>query len=117
MAEHKRREGYWQYCELAKEAESPRLKRVLTEAILENPCPRPENDNRGRPPIHSKAKLDFACLLMMADNNACRGIESDLRDVRTPWDSEPIPDHTTLVRHFQTLPVDWLDLILAETAR
>ena len=117
MAEHKRREGYWQYCELAKEAESPHLKRVPIEAILEDPCPRPENDNRGRPPIHSKAKLDFACLLMMADNRTYRGIESDLRDVRTPWNNEPIPDHTTLVRHFQTLPADWLDLILAETAR
>ena len=90
---------------------------MLIEVILENPCPRPENDNRGRPPIHSKAKLDFACLLMMVDNNTYRGIESDLRDMRTPWNNEPIPDHTTLVRHFQTLPADWLDLILAETAR
>ena len=117
MTEHKRREGYWQYYELAKEGESPHLKRVLIEVVLENPCPRPENDNRGRPPIHSKDKLDFACLLMMADNNTYRGIESDLRDMRTPWDSEPVPDHTTLVRHFQTLPADWLDRILAETAR
>ena len=116
MTEHKRREGYWQYYELAKEIESSHLKRVLIEAILENPCPRPENDNRGRPPIHSKDKLDFACLLMMADNNTYRGIESDLRDMRTPWGGEPVPDHTTLVRHFQTLPADWLDLILAETA-
>ena len=54
---------------------------------------------------------------MMADNNTCRGIESDLRNMRTPRNNEPIPDHTTLVRHFQTLPADWLDLILAETAR
>ena len=53
----------------------------------------------------------------MADNRTYRGIESDLRDMRTPWDSEPVPDHTTLVRHLQTLPRDWLDLILAETAR
>ena len=37
--------------------------------------------------------------------------------MRTPWDNEPIPDHTTLVRHFQTIPADWLDLIVAETAR
>ena len=37
---------------------------------------------------------------MMADNNTCRGIESDLRNMRIPRNNEPIPDHTTLVRHF-----------------
>ena len=40
-----------------------------------------------------------------------------MRDMRTPWDNEPVPDHTTLVRHLQTIPKDWLDRILAETAR
>ena len=117
MSEHNRREGYWQYYELAKEVEAPSLKRTLIEIIRENPCPRRENGNRGRPPVHSKEKLDFACLLMMADNNTYRGIESDLRGMRTPWDNEPVPDHTTLVRHLQTIPADWLDLIVAETAR
>ena len=90
---------------------------MLIEVILENPCPRPESGNRGRPPIHSKEKMDFACLLMMADNKTCRGIESDLRDMRTPWDSEPVPDHTTLARHLPTMPEEWMDLALAETAR
>ena len=117
MSTHNRRERYWQYYELAKEVEASHLKRTLIEVIRENPCPRQEDCSRGRPPIHSKQKLDFACLLMMADNRTYRGIESDLRDMRTPWDSEPIPDHTTPVRHLQTLPKDWLDLILAETAR
>ena len=117
MSTHNRRERYWQYYELAKEVEASHLKRTLIEVIRENPCPRQEDCSRGRPPIHSKQKLDFACLLMMADNRTYRGIESDLRDMRTPWDSEPVPDHTTLVRHLQTLPKDWLDLILAETAR
>ena len=117
MSEHNRREGYWQYYELAKEVEAPSLKRELIEIIRENPCPRRENGNRGRPPVHSKEKLDFACLLMMAGNNTYRGVESDLRGMRTPWDNEPVPDHTTLVRHLQTIPADWLDLIVAETAR
>ena len=53
----------------------------------------------------------------MADNNTYRGVESNLRCMRTPWDNEPVPDHTTLVRHLQTIPADWLDLIVAETAR
>ena len=30
---------------------------------------------------------------MMADNRTYRGIESDLRGMRTPWDSEPVPRH------------------------
>ena len=117
MGEHNRREGYWQYYELAKEVETSHLKRTLIEVIRENPYPRQENGNRGRPPVHSKEKLDFACLLMMADNNTYRGVESDLRGMRTPLDNEPVPDHTTLVRHLQTIPADWLDLIVAETAR
>ena len=53
----------------------------------------------------------------MADNNTYRGIESNLRDMRMPWDNEPVPDHSTLVRHFQTIPEDWLNLILVETTR
>ena len=68
MSTHNRRERYWQYYELAKEVEASHLKRVLIEAIRENPCPRQEDCSRGRPPIHSKQKLDFACLLMMAGN-------------------------------------------------
>ena len=106
MSEHNRREGYWQYYELAKEIEAPSLKRELIEIIRENPCPRRENGNRGRPSVHSREKLDFVCLLMMADNNTYRGVESDLRGMRTPWGNEPVPDHTTLVRHLQTIPVD-----------
>ena len=54
---------------------------------------------------------------MIARQETYRGMESDMRDMRTPWDNEPVPDHTTLVRHLQTIPKDWLDRILAETAR
>ncbi|MYI52331.1 MAG: hypothetical protein F4116_05945 [Cenarchaeum sp. SB0673_bin_9] len=34
-----------------------------------------------------------------------------------PWSHEPTPDYGTLVRHMQTIPPDWLNMILAETAR
>ena len=37
--------------------------------------------------------------------------------MQTSWSSEPIPDHTTLVRYMQTIPGDWLDMIVSETAR
>ena len=82
------------------------MKTTLIEAIRNNPCPRSKGSNRGRPPMHSKDKLDFACLLMIARQKTYRGMESDMRDMRTPWDNEPIPDHTTLVRHLQTIPKD-----------
>ena len=104
MTGHNRRKGYWQYYEEAKESEQSHLKETLIDLIREIPCPRENKNGRGRPPVHSKQKLDFACLMMMADNNTYRGIKSDLRDMQTPWSNEPIPDHTWLVRHMQTIP-------------
>ena len=63
-------------------------------------------------------KIDFACLLMMAYNNTCRRIESDLRDMRTPWYGGAGSGLTPrMVRHLQTIPPDCMDLILAETGR
>ena len=104
MSAHNRRPDYWRYYERAQESERVHVKTTLIEAIRDNPCPRSKGSNRGRPPIHSKDKLDFACLLMIARQETHRGMESDMRDMRTPWDNEPIPDHTTLVRHLQTVP-------------
>ena len=117
MSGHNRRPDYWKYYERAQESGQAYVKSTLIEAIRDNPCPRSKGSNRGCPPIHSKDKLDFACLLMIARQEIYRGMESDMRDMRTPWDNEPVPDHTTLVRHPQTIPKDWLDRILAETAR
>ena len=54
---------------------------------------------------------------MMADNGTYRDMESDLTIMRTRWDGEPVPDHTTLARHMQTIPIEWMESILAETAR
>ena len=117
MSGHNRRPDYWKYYELAQESERVHVKSTLIEVIRDNPCPRPKGSNRGCPPVHSKDKLDFACLLMIARQETCRSMESDMRDMRTPWDNEPVPDHTTPVRHLQTIPKDWLDRILAEAAR
>ncbi|MYB46151.1 MAG: hypothetical protein F4X71_00205 [Cenarchaeum sp. SB0662_bin_33] len=50
---------------------------------------------------------------MLTDNETYRQTESDMS---TPWSHEPTPDHSTLVRHMQTIPPDWLNMILAETA-
>ena len=84
MTGHDRRKGYRRYYEKANGSEQAHMKETLIDLIREVPCPRGEKDGRGRPPVHSKQKLDFACLMMTADNNACRGIKSDLRDMQTP---------------------------------
>ncbi|MYG32428.1 MAG: hypothetical protein F4202_00245 [Cenarchaeum sp. SB0677_bin_16] len=51
---------------------------------------------------------------MLADNETYRQTESDMS---TPWSHEPALDYGMLVRHMQTIPPDWLNIILAETAR
>jgi hypothetical protein len=86
---------------MAKEQERSHLISMLLLVITQIPCPRPESSGRGRPPEHSKDKLDFACLWMMSNNATYRDTESDLRNMRLPW-REPIPDHTTIVKHMQT---------------
>lgn len=117
MTEHNRREEYWRFYDHAVVSEAGRLRGTLIRLVWERPCPRPEGSNRGRPHIHSKEKLDFACLWMMTHNRTYRMTESDLGEMRTPWDGEPAPDHTTPVRHTQTIPSEWMDGILADTAR
>ena len=92
------------------------MKETLLQVIHENPYPRPKDSGRGRPPEHSEDKMDFVCLLMMSDNSMFRCIEGDLKDMKILW-KESVPVHTTLVRHIQTMPQDWVDLVLAETAR
>ena len=83
-----------------------------------HPCPRQKNSNRGRPPVHSKDKLDFICILMVAWHKTSRDMESDLSVIKLPWwNGEPVPDHTTIARHLQTIPYDWLAGMLARTAR
>ena len=62
MTEHNRREEYWEFYNHAVVAETAHLRRTLIRRVREKPCPRSEGNNRGRSPIHSKEKLDFACL-------------------------------------------------------
>ncbi len=89
---------------------------MIMNLVRENPCPRQEKSNRGRPPVHSRAKLDFICILTVAWHKTPRDMGSDLPVIKIPWAGEPIPDHTTLARHLQTIPQDWLDMILTKTA-
>ena len=90
------------------------MKRTLIQLVQEMPCPHKERSKRGRPPVHSKEKLGLLYLIMMADNNTYRGVIADFEDMRTPWDDEPIPDYSRLVKHTSD---EGMDMILAETAR
>ena len=117
MIEHNRREEYWRFYGHVVVAEVAHLKRTLVRLIRERQYPRSEGCNRGRPPIHSKEKLDIACLWMMAHNQTYCKTESNLGEMRTAWDGEPVPDHTAPVRHMQTISSEWMDEILVEPAR
>ena len=55
---------------------------------------------------------------MVAWHKTSRDMESDLSVIKLPWwNGEPVPDHTTIARHLQTIPYDWLTAMLARTAR
>ena len=64
MSEHNRHSHYWEYYHLARSGEIAFLIEMIATLIQESPCQRGERSNSGRPPIHSKDKLDFVCILM-----------------------------------------------------
>ena len=80
--------------------------------------PAPRDEQPGKPPIHSKDKMYLICILMVAWHKTSRDMKGDLSVIKLPWwNGEPVPDHTTIARHLQTIPYDWLAGMLAETAR
>lgn len=114
-ASHRRRKGYWRYYERADAGDMGHLAGTLARLVRENPHPGRVQPGRGRPPVHSRAKLDFACLYMMACDHTFREASRRLDGMRDMWD-EPAPDHSWLARHMQTIDAGWMDRILAETA-
>ena len=64
MSERKRRDGYRQYYEPAKETKTSHLKGTM-ETVRESPCPRTWSVTRGRPTFHSRDGPDFTCLWMV----------------------------------------------------
>ena len=118
MSEHTRRPDYWTYYHLGHSSETSFMIETVANLVREHPCPRQEKGNRGRPPVHSKDKLDFICILMVAWHKTSRDMESDLSVINIPWwNGEPVPDHTTISRHLQAIPYGWLTAMLARTAR
>ena len=118
MSKHARRPDYWKYYHQGHSGETSFMIETVASLVRGHPCPRQETSNRGRPPVHSKDKLDFICILMVAWHKTSRDMESDLSVIRIPrWTGEPIPDHTAIARHLQTIPYGWLTAMLARTAK
>lgn len=117
MTEHKRREGYWKYYEMARRTESDFVRQAVLQLIRDNPHPaRTKETNRGRRPAHSSEKMDFLCIMKVVKNVSFRDIGDELGSMHGAWDGEPRPDHSWVTRHMQTIDIDWLDTILVETA-
>ena len=118
MSEHARRPDYWKYYHLGHSSETSFMVETVANLVRGHPCPRQEKSDRGRPPVHSKDKLNFICILMVAWHKTPRNMESDLSVIDMPWwNGGPVPDHTTTSRHLQTVPHGWLTAMLARTAR
>ena len=117
MPAHKRRKGYWKSYESARPNEMANMEKVILYLLGENPGPTPaKKSNRGRPPVHSKAKLDFACIMMLLCGYTYRDTEEYVRRAPHPWRDEPVPDHSWLTKHMQTVDIVWMNQLVAESA-
>ena len=54
---------------------------------------------------------------MIVMNISLRDMESLLAVLKTPWDAEDVPDHSTIGNTLDTIDEDWLQSILTQTAR
>ena len=61
--------------------------------------------------------MDFVCILIIVINISLRDMESLLAILKTLWDAEDVPDHGPIGNHLDTSDEDWLQSILAQTAR
>ena len=118
LAKHYRREGYWRQYHLAHTLELDSLTSSLVRLVKENepPAKAKKTTGRGRKPIHSWQKLACICLLMVVMGYTLRDMQNQVPRLSLPWD-EPYPDHSTIHRAYQKLPVDYLDALLERTAQ
>ena len=85
MSARKRRKGYWKSYEPARANDESNLVAATLDLIKKHPAPRTAKESRrGRPPVHSKDKLDFACLMMMHRHFVYRDMEDYMRRVQHP---------------------------------
>ena len=110
-----RRDGYWTSYHQAHTRELDFLV-DKTVFLAKRNAPRTRRHARGRRKVHSDCKMRCICLLMVMLNATYRDMQGLVPYLNLPWD-EPAPDHTTIARHFQRIPLGWLEEALAATAQ
>jgi hypothetical protein len=117
MSNHKRRDGYRQYCHLAHTQERGFLVNHIVSLVNENPPPVQKKKSRhGRKPVYSKAKMYCICIIMVAFGLTYRDTQNIIISLNLPWD-EPTPDHTTISKFFGKISAVWLEQTLARTTQ
>jgi hypothetical protein len=117
---HSRRDGYWRAYHLAHTLELDNLVRDIVKLVKENSPPMQvklskNNKGRGRKPIHSWDKLVCICILMVILGLSFRDMQNMVPRLGLPW-NEPYPDHTTIYRAYNRMPVHYLEYILDRVA-
>ena len=112
MGKHHRRDGYWKSYHLAHTRELDAIAGGIVSLVKESKPPvQCKKTRRGRKPVHSREKLVCICLLMIVMGYTFRDMQNQVPKLSLPWD-EPYPDHSTIHRAYQNLPVDYLDALL-----
>ena len=116
-SKHKRRYGYWKYYHLAHTQELQFLVEHIVSLVGQNPLPvRHKKSRRGKKPVHSRNKMSCICIIMVALGLTYRDIQKMVPLLNLPW-NESCPDHTWIAKFFGTIPLDWLEGMLARSAQ
>jgi hypothetical protein len=116
---HRRRDGYWKIYHLAHSHELDSLVRDIVSLVRENkpPVKKCIRSNGGRRPVHSWDKLVCICIIMIILGYTFRDMQNKVSNLDLPWnDYEPYPDHSTIHRAYQRIPMEYLETILTKTA-
>lgn len=117
MCKHKRRDGYWKYYHLAHTQERQFLVDNIVSLVNQNPpAAKKKRSKRGKKQVHSRTKMHCICIIMVVLGLTYRDMQSVIPSLNLPW-NEPAPDHTMICKFFKTIPIAWLERILASTAR
>ena len=114
---HKRRANYWNSYHRAHTTERDFRIKTIVSLVMKNPPPAKQGKGRrGRPRIHSVEKMTCVCAIMIFEGLTSRDAQNCVPGWNLPW-HEPVPNHSTIARFLETIPILWLERILTETAR
>jgi len=117
LAKHHRRDGYWKAYHLAHTLELDSVVENIIGLVKENKPPvKVRYTRRGRKTIHSWEKLVCICILMVILSLSFRDMQNTVPMLRLPW-SEPYPDHSTIHRSYQKIPLEYLESMLDRAAQ